>query len=362
MAPILIDNRGLIKLGLISVITTVIVFAAGFLSGYQQATTFYVAGSEVEILALPVPAVLLETDVGPQVPDTIVAGADIDVDQPQVESKANTKNSAVESKVFTSSNNEKVNKTNEAPTSNKPASLGHASIAQSGKLSNKVSSDDTNTLNNNTRFSFKESSIKESSIKESSIKESIKETVTSNSFQNESGESAATKEPDLIVVASLTSAELNNIKYSIQVGIYGRLINAENMMRMLQTQHLDAYVSDDTSKKNEIRYNVRFGYFVDKKSAISALKNYINKQKGDGYLVNFSVENITKLADAMDLKQSTTTEETEKKLSPATSPLEITGDKVSQADVVSTSTVLADAQSQVIVEILPGDRVRATTK
>ena len=357
MAPILIDNRGLIKLGLISVITTVIVFAAGFLSGYQQATTFYVAGSEVEILALPVPAVLLETDVGPQVPDTIVAGADIDVDQPQVESKANTKNSAVESKVFTSSNNEKVNKTNEAPTSNKPASLGHASIAQSGKLRNKVSSDDTNTLNNNTRFS-----IKESSIKESSIKESIKETVASNSFQNESGESAATKEPDLIVVASLTSAELNNIKYSIQVGIYGRLINAENMMRMLQTQHLDAYVSDDTSKKNEIRYNVRFGYFVDKKSAISALKNYINKQKGDGYLVNFSVENITKLADAMDLKQSTTTEETEKKLSPATSPLEITGDKVSQADVVSTSTVLADAQSQVIVEILPGDRVRATTK
>ncbi len=83
MAPILIDNRGQIKLGLISVLITVIVFAAGFLSGYQQATTFYAAGNEVEILALPVPAVLLETDVEPQLPDIIVAGADIDVDQPQ---------------------------------------------------------------------------------------------------------------------------------------------------------------------------------------------------------------------------------------------------------------------------------------
>ena len=321
MAPILIDNRGLIKLGLISVLTTVIVFAAGFLSGYQQATTFFATGSEVEILALPVPAVLLETDVEPQLPDTIAAGADIDVDQPQVESKDKTKNSAAESMVFTSSNKEKVNKTIAAPTSNKPASLGHASI-----------------------------------------KEAIKETVTSNSFQNESGESAATKEPDFIVVASLTSAELNNIKYSIQVGTYGRLVNAENMMRMLREQHIDAYVSDYTSKKNEIRYNVRFGYFVEKKSAKIALKNYINKQKGDGYLVNFSFENITKLADAVELKQSTTTEETEKKLSPASAPLESTADKVSQTEVVSISTLVADAQSQAMVDILTDDSVRATTK
>ena len=300
MAPILIDNRGLIKLGLISVITTVIVFAAGFLSGYQQATTFYAAGNEVEILALPVPADLLETDLEPQLPDTILAGADIDVDQPHVESKANTKNSALESKVFTSSNNEKENITKQAPTSNKTAS----------------------------------------------IEESIKETVTSNSFQNESGKSISTQEPDFIVVASLTSAELNNIKYSIQVGTYGRLLNAENMMRVLREQHIDAYVSDYTNSKNEIRYNVRFGYFVEKKSAKIALKNYINNQKGDGYLVNFSFENITKLADAVDLKQSTPTEETEKKLSPASAPLEATGDKVSQTEVVSTSTVLADAQSK----------------
>ena len=353
MAPILIDNRGLIKLGLISVLITVIVFAAGFLSGYQQATTFYAAGSEVEVLALPVPAVFLEADVEPQLPDIIVAGSDIDVDQPQVMSIANTKkNSVVESKIFTSSNNEKVNKANETPASNKPASLEHTSIEQTGKLSNKASSDDKNILNKNTQFS----------IKETSIKESIIETVNSNSFQNESGESVATKEPGLIEVASLSLAELNNIKYSIQVGMYGRLINAENMMRMLQAQHLDAYVSDYTSKKNEIRYNVRFGYFVDKKSAKIALKNYINKQKGDGYLVNFSVENITKLADVMDLKQSTTTEETEKKLSPAIAPLEIIGDKVSQADVVSISTVLANAQSQAIVENLHDDRVRVTTK
>jgi len=75
--------------------------------------------------------------------------------------------------------------------------------------------------------------------------------------------------------------------------------------------------------------------------------------------VNFSVENITKLADAVDLKQSTTTEKTEKKTLPETVPSGIIRDKVSQTDV---ATILADAQSQAVVEILPDNRVSAITK
>ena len=329
MAPILIDNRGLIKLGLISVLTTVFVFAAGFFSGYQQATTFFAAGSEVKTLALPEPAVLLESEVEPKLPDTIVAGAEIDVDRPQLESKANTKNSAVEAKASVSLNKEKVSKTktSAAPASKKPASEKAISSAQTGKptnkVSNKVSSEDKNSINKENLLSNKQS------IKESPVKEKL----TSTALENESAQSVATSEADLIVLASLTSAELNNIKYSIQVGTYRRLVNAENMMRMLQAQYLDAYVSDYTSKKNENRYNVRFGYFVDKKSARTALDNYIKSQKGDGYLVNFSVDNITKLADAMDLKQSTTTEEAEKKRLPEVAPLEPMADKVSQADL-----------------------------
>jgi len=321
MAPILIDTRDLIKLGIISVLTMVIVFAAGFFGGYQQATGFYAADSVVETLILPVQTVFPESDVDPQLPDVIVAGAEIDVDQPQVESTASTKNSAVEAKTSTSSNKEKANKANQTAASNKQASkkavpLEAVSIKPVGKPTNKLSSDNKNSTNKNNQSS-------------------IKEKLAAKSFQNEAAKSAATKQPDLIVVASLSSAELNRIKYSIQVGMYKRLINAENMMRMLQAQHLNAYVSDYISKKNENRYNVRFGYFVDKKSAITALKNYRNTQKGDGYLVNFSVENITKLADAMDLKQSPATEKTEKKSSPATAPLETTGDAVSQAGVVS---------------------------
>ncbi|MFV9616743.1 MAG: hypothetical protein ACNYZG_12350, partial [Gammaproteobacteria bacterium] len=142
MAPILIDNRGLIKLGLISVLTTVIVFAAGFFSGYQQAATFYTVDSEIETLALPVQAVLLEGDLGPQFPDTIVAGAEIDVDQPQGE-KNHTKNS-----------NEKVNKTDAALTSKKMAAIEHAAIEHTGKTNNETS--DKNRDNKNNQLSIKE--------------------------------------------------------------------------------------------------------------------------------------------------------------------------------------------------------------
>ena len=127
-------------------------------------------------------------------------------------------------------------------------------------------------------------------------------------------------------------------------------------------KHLLKDYTGGVASSREEHYR-EWAYFVDKKSALSALKKYKNKQKGDGYLVNFSVENITKLADAMDLKQSTTTnKETEKKTSPATAPLDTTGDKVSQTDVVSASTVLADAQPQAVVEILPDIRVKAITK
>ena len=343
MAPILIDNRGLIKLGLISALSAVIVFAAGFFSGYQQATTFYATGSEIETLALPVQAVLLESDVEPQLPDTIVAGADIDVDQPQVESKANTKtkanakNGVVESKPSISSKKEKVNKTK---TSETPVSTKLVSLEQASKPNNKVSSDDKNIASKNNQFS-------------------IKEAVTSNSFQNESGKSVAAKEPDLMVVASLTSAELNSIKYSIQVGIYGRLINAENMMRLLQAQNLNAYVSDYVNKKNENRYNVRFGYFMDKKSALSALTKYKNKQKGDGYLVNFSVENITRLAEAKNLKHETATEKTKKNSSPETKPSEVMStesaqDKISQVGAAKAANVLAKTLEQ---DLLPDTTV-----
>jgi len=160
-----------------------------------------------------------------------------------------------------------------------------------------------------------------------------------NSFQDKQDESVTVKEPDFVVVTALTPAELNSIKYSIQVAVFAHLINAKNMVDNLQTQNLDAYVSDFINRENENRYNVRFGYFMDKGSATAALNKYKNKHKSDGYVVNFSVKNMTNLADAKDV---TTTKKTKNILSPETKPsdamsLETERNNVSQSVLIRGS-------------------------
>ncbi len=148
---------------------------------------------------------------------------------------------------------------------------------------------------------------------------------------------------DVSVVNTFTSDELRKIKYSIQAGMYGRLVNAENMMKMLQAKHYDAYVSDYTNKKNEIRYNVRFGYFADKKSAISTLREFKAKQEGDGYLVKFSADNIVNIAGATDIEHAVGVPAGENKvdeaLTPVAVPSDIAEDKISRADVLSNTLV-----------------------
>ena len=129
--------------------------------------------------------------------------------------------------------------------------------------------------------------------------------------------------------AVFTAEELQKIKYSIQVGMYGRLINAENMVQMLQAQQLDAYITDYTNKKNEIRYNVRFGYFSDKKSALNKLNTFKNIQKGDGYLVKFTSENIVNLANVEELNVVDDIEKKKEVKSPSVNSSDVSSDKVS---------------------------------
>ena len=105
-----------------------------------------------------------------------------------------------------------------------------------------------------------------------------------------------------------TPENADKIKYSIQVGMYGRLSNAEKMAARLITENFDAYVSEYINDQNEIRYNVRLGYFVDKKSARATLKHFRSKQSSEAYVVNFSIETMVFVAEVEE-------ETTETKLS-----------------------------------------------
>lgn len=148
-------------------------------------------------------------------------------------------------------------------------------------------------------------------------------------------------------VAQSTADKPKEIKFSIQVGIYGGLKNAQKMKRKLQAQGLDAYVSSFNNKDNKLRYNVRFGYFESLKPANIALKNYKNIQKGDGYIVNFSDKNIIP-SDADDIEQIVN--ESAPVIKPVDVPLDSSGQETSGAgDALTTPEVITESQDTKLV-------------
>ena len=199
-------------------------------------------------MLLPVKAAIADQVREPKVPETIVAGAEIDVDQPGATA------------------------TEEGATGNKtdPDIVAIAVDMKAGKALHNIND------------------VSEAEAAPEQIKPQHKQVNTRQSLKN----IELQKDVGSVDISSLSSAELNSIKYSIQVGMYGRLTNAQNMVKQLQAKDFDAYVSDFTNKKNETRYNVRFGYFQDKQAAKSALKQYRQSQQADGYLVKFAADSV----------------------------------------------------------------------
>ena len=305
MAPLLIDSRDVLKLGVISMLVMVLIFFGGFLFGHQRATTFYQSSSDIQPLFLPEKQAEQQVEqqdiAGSQIPSIIEAGAEIDVDQPEAKIQlANNSDNALAAKVLadTSENKESPESQNSTASADSDASNVEQKT-ESNKAAPHTERQGTKIINE----------------------------------RDDSSDSAGAS-----IVTAFTSKELSEIKYSIQVGMYGRLVNAENMMKMLQAQQFDAYVTDYTNKKNEIRYNVRFGYFADKKFAIAALDKFKSSQNGDGYLVRFSADNIVKVADAADIEQVDvpgSSIDTDKTLTPVTIPSAAAQDKISQVDIVN---------------------------
>jgi cell division septation protein DedD len=79
-------------------------------------------------------------------------------------------------------------------------------------------------------------------------------------------------------------ASAHDAIYSIQVGIYGNLENAERHVDELSAQKLSAYLDEYRNKNDEPRYNVRFGYFASRASAVTALQRW-EQRTGTGLVV-----------------------------------------------------------------------------
>lgn len=242
MAPILIDHRGLVKLALAAVLLTAFSFAGGVLLGYLKAEVIYTAVSEGRLLPLPTVQDDSLSDLKQQMPATVEAGLDIDVDRPAVSPPEE---------------NQDIQISTEIPE--QIPQVADQSAESSSQIAITVDSDHVSDTGLDDGDAIVMKPLAES------------------------------HQPP-VLTTRVTNDAFENVRYTIQVGVYGKLLNAQNMKEKLQ--HPEAYISEELSKRKVRRYNVRLGYFADKKSAIAALEDYRKNKKGDGYLVNFSSRNI----------------------------------------------------------------------
>lgn len=231
MAPLLLDQRGLIKTGFFLCLSFAVVFFGGYYTGYDKgyghAEIYSEQRAPVPVaLVLPEPA-YADIDVfEPQPPAVIEPGADIDVDRPD---EAGTNVLASES-------------TDSAP----PQSRVEAEISDAG----------------------------------------FRAQTPSPPVQVASLEVTPEVVADVTAVSVLASnASPAEAKYSIQVGMYGSTANARLLLETLNATRLDAYIDEFTNAQDKARFNVRFGFYRDRASAKAALAYYRSQLDGEGYVV-----------------------------------------------------------------------------
>lgn len=298
MAPLLIDSRDLFKLVLFSVVAVSAVFSGGVFVGHQRAATFYQAGFTSQPLPLPERIVIADNALESLQPDEVVAGEYIDVDFPEPAATSSSKDTRVQ--VMASA----------------------SSFALDGSEKRKFVAETQSTHYESTAGSDSKRFIPLN-------------TETKGNRENSVEVSSRPVMDNHVLVSSTRTDDLAEIKYSIQAGVYGRLHNAENMMKQLRSDKYEAYITDYTNKNNETRYNVRFGYFVNKKAALASLEKFKSDKNSDGYLVKFSAGNIVNLADA------TSTVET------GAPSIQVDDDKNSSTSTVAPAVTMSDKISQV---------------
>jgi cell division septation protein DedD len=249
MAPVLLDQRSLFKAGITLTLAMCVVFSSGYYVGFQKAVT----GNSMEFnttmaLALPKPAHADTAEYEPYTPEQQLPGAYIDVDSPDPavsDAGGNTRagdqddNNAgdVESVIEQTTSHIEEAAVSDAATMHKDHQLQLASLPVGSENAGVVAADD-------------------------------KHTAATGSENNP--------------VLSANRAE--DARYTIQVGVFADAENALRRKTELESQQLEAYISEYKNKRDELRFNVRFGYFKHKSSAVEALTRFEQNMSGSGYV------------------------------------------------------------------------------
>ncbi|MES0327235.1 MAG: SPOR domain-containing protein [Gammaproteobacteria bacterium] len=284
MSPILLDHPKLKWILLAVGLLVIMMFFGGYILGFEKSNNKWIAQLEPVGMALPNADVTSLAVVEAQKPEFEEPGASIDVDSVDDEddhvvtvadnSDANT--GIVESTVIKVAMAKPV----------KPM-IDHAMKEPAEEISTlkvvteNASAEVSSAINDTTEQAVVSDNI-------AAINETRKALLAivsgiDGSSQNES-EIAASSDTASEALTMVDDASEETARYSIQVGMYSSAENAQAKVDQLLNANLNAYLHNYKNKKDEVRYNVRFGYFSSFKRGLKALNIYEKNFAGSGYV------------------------------------------------------------------------------
>ena len=259
MTPLLLDQRSILKAGMTIVFSMFVVFCTGFYIGMQNPGFSRHAGLNTTIaLALPSPAHADTAEPEPHAPTIQSSGADIDVDSSGITGTR-------------------------VAIQPGPAGLLVESTAES-----------TTSLPEKAAAGDEEAQQQDKHVHLASL------TVPTDLFSSDNEAAVINQQQDRPaagdapasmmqtgpgrLVAIVDNATADDARYTIQVGVFADSDNAVRRVEELETLNLSAYTQGYANKRNQLRFNVRFGYFRDKASAVAALNHFEQDLSGSGYV------------------------------------------------------------------------------
>ena len=244
MKPVLLDQRSLFKAGVTVSLVMLVVFFSGYYLGHQKATP----GNSMELnktiaLALPRPAYADLAELDQQPPRVPEPGASIDVDSPDtVADGVDSLGEIVEASVAAGT----------ADPANPQLPLASLAVTPA------ESSPGSETA---------------------AIEPAPQQRRGPDADRPGGGIGGPGKTP---VISD--TARVEDASYTIQVGVFADEQNALRRKSELEAMQLSAYITQYANKRDEPRFNVRFGYFKNKSSALTALQTFEHHMSGSGYV------------------------------------------------------------------------------
>jgi cell division protein FtsN len=255
MAPVLLDQRSLLKAGIAITLVMSVVFFSGYYAGLNKAGTGNkMAFNKTMALALPKPAHADTTQYEPSAPQQHLPGAYIDVDSPD-------------------------NTESHIEGTTRPA-------VQISNAGGNVESVIKQTTNNIEEADVKEAAAVHEDHQQQLASLSVAPAVSS---QADSHNTVADDTQSAVTVTAtkpplLDTAGADDARYTIQVGVFADAENALRRKSELESQQLNAYINEYRNKRDEPRFNVRFGFFASKSGAVAALTRFEQDMSGSGYV------------------------------------------------------------------------------